>query len=137
MASITLCPRCSSHLELPSGIAPTSLVECPICEAEFLLASVAPRAIPKVRVVEHESTPKAEATVESRSAPLGIVVDDDDAPNDSATSTDDRLSRLMRSAANWQLPGVQQPHDEDVAAALLKKADDILEQGLQDEVRDY
>jgi hypothetical protein len=55
MASITLCPRCSSHLELPSGIAPTSLVECPICEAEFLLASVAPRAIPKVRVVEHES----------------------------------------------------------------------------------
>ncbi|MBK7456506.1 MAG: type II toxin-antitoxin system MqsA family antitoxin [Anaerolineales bacterium] len=27
--------------------------------------------------------------------------------------------------------------DEDVAAALLKKADDILEQGLQDEVRDY
>jgi hypothetical protein len=118
MASITLCPRCSSHLELPSGIAPTSLVECPICEAEFLLASVAPRAIPKVRVVEHESKPKAEATIESRSAPLGIVVDDADvASNDAATSTDDRLSRLMRSAANWQLPGVQQPHDEEVAAA--------------------
>ncbi len=118
MASITLCPRCSSHLELPTGIAPTSLVECPICEAEFLLASVAPRAIPKVRVVEHEPTPEVEATAESHSAPLGIVVDDDDvASNDSATSTDDRLSRLMRSAASWQLPGVQPPHDEEVAAA--------------------
>ncbi len=117
MASITLCPRCSSHLELPSGIAPTSLVECPICEAEFLLASVAPRAIPKVRVVEHESKPKAAATVESRSAPLGIVIDDHDASNHAATSTDDRLSRLMRSAASWQLPGVQQPHDDEFAAA--------------------
>src|SRR5688500_12758744 len=87
MASITLCPRCSSHLELPAGIAPTSLVECPICEAEFLLASVAPRAIPKVRVVEHEPAPEVEATAESRSAPLGIVVDDAD---DAGASTDDR-----------------------------------------------
>lgn len=114
MASITLCPRCSSHLELPTGIAPTSLVECPICEAEFLLASVAPRAIPKVRVVEHEPTPEDKATTEGLSPQLGIVVDDSDA---AGATTEDKLSRLMRSAASWQLPGVQQPQDEDVAAA--------------------
>lgn len=114
MASITLCPRCSSHLELPTGIAPTSLVECPICEAEFLLASVAPRAIPKVRVVEHKPTPEGEVTTEGLSPQLGLVVDDSDA---AGATTEDKLSRLMRSAASWQLPGVQQPHDEEVAAA--------------------
>lgn len=118
MASITLCPRCSSHLELPTGIAPTSLVECPICEAEFLLASVAPRAIPKVRVVEHEPTSEAKTTTAGLSPQLGIVVDDAEA------STEDKLSRLMRSAASWQLPGVHQPHDEDVAAAEEAETDD-------------
>lgn len=117
MASITLCPRCSSHLELPSGLAPTSLVECPICEAEFLLASVAPRAIPKVRLVEHETTPENKST-ESPSAPLGIIVDDADvATTEPAPSVDDRLSRLMRSASSWQLPGVQQPEENEAAAA--------------------
>lgn len=117
MASITLCPRCSSHLELPSGLAPTSLVECPICEAEFLLASVAPRAIPKVRLVEHDATPENKTT-ETPSAPLGIIVDDADvASAEPAPSVDDRLSRLMRSASSWQLPGVQQPEEEETAAA--------------------
>lgn len=116
MASITLCPRCSSHLELPSGLAPTSLVECPICEAGFLLASVAPRAIPKVRLVEHGATENK--TTETQSAPLGIIVDDADvASAEPAPSVDDRLSRLMRSASSWQLPGVQQPQPEEVAAA--------------------
>ena len=38
--------------------------------------------------------------------------DDDDAP-----SIDDRLSRLMRTASSWQLPGVQPQHEEEVAAA--------------------
>jgi hypothetical protein len=117
MASITLCPRCSSHLELPSGLAPTSLVECPICEAEFLLASVAPRAIPKVRLVEHDATTENKST-ETPSAPLGIIVDDADvASAEPAPSVDDRLSRLMRSASSWQLPGVQQPEEEETAAA--------------------
>lgn len=113
MASITLCPRCSSHLELPSGLALTSLVECPICEAEFLLASVAPRAIPKVRLVEHDATPENKTT-ETPSAPLGITVDDADvASAEPAPSVDDRLSRLMRSASSWQLPGVQQPGENE------------------------
>jgi hypothetical protein len=113
MASITLCPRCSSHLELPSGLAPTSLVECPICEAGFLLASVAPRAIPKVRLVEHDATEN-----KTTSAPLGIIVDDADvALAKPAPSVDDRLSRLMRSASSWQLPGVQQPEENEAAAA--------------------
>ncbi len=117
MASITLCPRCSSHLELPSGLAPTSLVECPICEAEFLLASVAPRAIPKVRLVEHDATTENKTT-ETPSAPLGIIVDDADvASAEPAPSVDDRLSRLMRSASSWQLPGVQQPEENEAAAA--------------------
>jgi len=114
MASITLCPRCSSHLELPSGLAPTSLVECPICEAGFLLASVAPRAIPKVRLVEHDAT-ENKTTTATPSAPLGIIVDD--ASAEPAPSVDDRLSRLMRSASSWQLPGIQQPEEEETAAA--------------------
>jgi hypothetical protein len=122
MASITLCPRCSSHLELPAGLTPTSLVECPICEAEFLLASVAPRAIPKVRLVEQdihhpssenddELTDEATPTRE----PLGIIVDDDAATESQpeqepvAESTDDKLSRLLRSTSSWQLPGASAP----------------------------
>lgn len=124
MASITLCPRCSSHLELPAGLTPTSLVECPICEAEFLLASVAPRAIPKVRLVEQDIHHPAEqgddeeltdAATPSSGSPttLGIIVDDElDSAGETgpvAESTDDKLSRLLRSTSSWQLPGAPSP----------------------------
>ncbi|BBO30927.1 hypothetical protein [Lacipirellula parvula] len=121
MASITLCPRCSSHLELPAGLTPTSLVECPICEAEFLLASVAPRAIPKVRLVEqdihHPSSENDDELMDEATPtrePLGIIVDDEDmAPEPEhepvAESTDDKLSRLLRSTSSWQLPGASAP----------------------------
>ena len=120
MASITLCPRCSSHLELPAGLTPTSLVECPICEAEFLLASVAPRAIPKVRLVEqdihHPSSESDDELMDEATPtrePLGIIADDD-VPAESeqepvAESTDDKLSRLLRSTSSWQLPGASPP----------------------------
>lgn len=124
MASITLCPRCSSHLELPSGIAPTSLVECPICEAEFLLASVAPRAVPKARVVDHDSAPNSQASEGSDAAtldaapPLGIVVEDASIGSSEPTlAAEDRLSRLLRSSASWQLPGLQPPQREENADA--------------------
>ncbi|WP_428307837.1 hypothetical protein [Lacipirellula sp.] len=120
MASITLCPRCSSHLELPAGLTPTSLVECPICEAEFLLASVAPRAIPKVRLVEqdiHHPSSESDDELMDESTPtrepLGIIVDDDMATEPDqepvAESTDDKLSRLLRSTSSWQLPGAPSP----------------------------
>lgn len=120
MASITLCPRCSSHLELPAGLTPTSLVECPICEAEFLLASVAPRAIPKVRLVEqdihHPSSESDDELMDEATPtrePLGIIVDDDVPAEPEqepvAESTDDKLSRLLRSTSSWQLPGASAP----------------------------
>ena len=52
---------------------------------------------------------------------LGLVtslVDDADvALAKPAPSVDDRLSRLMRSASSWQLPGVQQPEENEAAAA--------------------
>lgn len=132
MASITLCPRCSSHLELPTGVAPTSLVECPICEAEFLLASVAPRAIPKARVVEQSVEGTAEVEIEAEVAANGVasaaiplvpstfsIVVDEEA--ESADAAPDTLSRLLRSSADWQLSGVQLPRDDDSVTADIEE----------------
>jgi hypothetical protein len=137
MASITLCPRCSSHLELPTGIAPTSLVECPICEAEFLLASVAPRPIPKVRVVEQalpdrEESPAEEPVAES-AAPttFSIVADEEAMPAEAVASAEERLSRLLRSSANWQISG----HDSLDDASRASEGDDD-DSELQDEAAD-
>jgi hypothetical protein len=118
MASITLCPRCSSHLELPTGVAATTLVECPICEAEFLLASVAPRAVPKARVVEQSvSQVDAEAGVPSLQAGTSHVVNVgvDQEDRQSEASPPDSLSKLLRSSAEWQIPGIQTARDDEAS----------------------
>ena len=144
MASITLCPRCSSHLELPTGVAPTSLVECPICEAEFLLASVAPRAIPKARVVEASAAEAAaEGEIESeelaptpaRRSPstFSIVVDEE---GESSAPAPDSLSRLLRSTADWQLPGIQLPRDEQQVEAAATEEDEEIGESLDLELSD-
>jgi hypothetical protein len=128
MASITLCPRCSSHLELPIGVAPTSLIECPICEAEFLLASVAPRAIPRARVVEQQvgrEVKEVEPVADEPSLPLyasptfGVVVDEEAESSEPATT--DNLSRLLRSSGEWQLPGVHVPAEDQEETAAVEE----------------
>lgn len=143
MASITLCPRCSSHLELPTGVAPTSLVECPICEAEFLLASVAPRAIPKARVVEasateavegeHEAGELASTPAQRSPSTFSIVVDEE---GESSAPAPDSLSRLLRSTADWQLPGIQLPRDEQQVEAAGAEEDEELGASLDLELSD-
>jgi hypothetical protein len=128
MASITLCPRCSSHLELPTGVAPTSLIECPICEAEFLLASVAPRAIPRARVVEQQvgrEVKEVEPVADEPSLPLyasptfGVVVDEE--AESSEPATPDNLSRLLRSSSEWQFPGVHVPAEDQEETTAAEK----------------
>jgi hypothetical protein len=52
MPRITICPRCTSHLGLPADVSPAAQVQCPICEVEFSLATVAPRELPQARIVE-------------------------------------------------------------------------------------
>ncbi len=96
MASITICPRCTSHLGLPDGIGPAAQVQCPICEVEFSLATVAPRELPQVRLVEQVEAEAGDAA---------------------ALSAHERLSRLMRSSASWSAPeeaatpGIEETYD--------------------------
>ena len=54
MSRITICPRCTSHLELPRDLGPAAQVQCPICEVEFSLATAAPRELPQARIIERE-----------------------------------------------------------------------------------
>ena len=50
----------------------------------------------------------------------------------------DEFRLLMRNVPAQVCPNCGEAVvDEDVAAELLKKTEDIFEQGLQDEVRDY
>lgn len=50
----------------------------------------------------------------------------------------DEFRLLMRNVPAQVCPNCGEALvDEDVAAELLKKTEDIFEQGLQDEVRDY
>lgn len=115
MASITLCPRCSSHLELPTGVSPTSQIECPICEAEFLLASVAPRVVPKARVVDAASS--FSPAIETEEAETLVVTS-----REAELAPLETLSHLLRSTSSWQLPGApsKSPADE----AVSSEADD-------------
>jgi hypothetical protein len=55
MPRITICPRCTSHLELPRDLGPAAQVQCPICEVEFSLATAAPRELPQARIIEREA----------------------------------------------------------------------------------
>ena len=86
MASITICPRCTSHLELPPGASPAAQVQCPICEVEFSLATVAPRELPQARLLD-----------------IGEDVENiDEAANEVAAdmSPQARLARLLHSSAD-------------------------------------
>ena len=127
-----------------TAVAPTSLVECPICEAEFLLASVAPRAIPKARVVEASAAEAAaEGEIESeelaptpaRRSPstFSIVVDEE---GESSAPAPDSLSRLLRSTADWQLPGIQLPRDEQQVEAAATEEDEEIGESLDLELSD-
>ena len=137
MASITLCPRCSSHLELPIGASPTSQIECPICEAEFLLASVAPRVVPKARVLD-DAKPSSFSTLldsksESPAAPAQEAeAEAADATDESAnTLPREGLSHLLRTTP-WQLPGVAPAESDDVTAEFASDESDEDDRGSLD-----
>jgi hypothetical protein len=104
MASITICPRCTSHLGLPDGIGPAAQVQCPICEVEFSLATVSPRELPQVRLVEQVE----EAASENGAGP----------------SAHERLSRLMRSSGGWNASDeVAAPEIEETYDTAYQDAD--------------
>ena len=104
MASITICPRCTSHLGLPDGIGPAAQVQCPICEVEFSLATVSPRELPQVRLVEQVE----EAASENGAGP----------------SAHERLSRLMRSSGSWNASDeVAAPEIEETYDTAYQDAD--------------
>lgn len=118
MASIALCPRCTSHLALPPGVDAAAQVQCPICEVEFSLATVTPRDLPQARLVE----PLADfGDVEAATR--------DDAP--AIPSPQERLSRLLRTSPNWGAPAPSIERDVPAPSEALA-AEDVYEDAYED-----
>jgi len=44
MTKISTCPNCSQRVTLPSGLAESRLVRCPLCDGQFPLCEVMPQA---------------------------------------------------------------------------------------------
>jgi hypothetical protein len=80
MSRVAICPRCTSHLGLPADVSLAAQVQCPICEVEFSLATVAPRELPQARIVEREAAGPAA----------------DESPQ---LTPQERLSQLIRATA--------------------------------------
>ncbi len=49
LATILVCPRCQASLGVPSDATPALALECPVCDAEFPLATAELRELPMVR----------------------------------------------------------------------------------------
>jgi hypothetical protein len=58
---ISTCPRCQKPVSIPTGVDPTTLVRCPLCEAEYALgealAETPPELIPvALRIADQATT---------------------------------------------------------------------------------
>ena len=42
MLVFSACPRCQQQVTIPTGVEPTMLVHCPLCDAEYPLSEALP-----------------------------------------------------------------------------------------------
>ena len=52
MANLAICPQCTQQLSLPDTAGPSALLECPECQATFLLSQAVQQSLPAARLVE-------------------------------------------------------------------------------------
>ena len=101
MASIAVCPHCTSHLELPEEAYATAQLQCPLCDGEFELAAASARELPQALLLAPTvTTPEELAEIAAHEVPAAEAAVE--------VTPADRLSQLLHSTSQWR-PSVNFP----------------------------
>ncbi len=86
MLVFSACPRCQQQVTIPTGVEPTMLVHCPLCDAEYPLSEALPPSLIPVGAVAAPSLPwSAGSAVEPLIEIEGESPSDDQATEDNIT----------------------------------------------------
>ena len=75
--SVSRCQRCQEEITIPPGLAPSSEVQCPLCQDVFELAEVLDAAPPALIVVNAVPSTSAELAKQPVAAAFGSFDPDD------------------------------------------------------------